>query len=211
VTPRATRFSAPVARVAVQTGWANDLFGVAIVRKAREDLANGFPKNEIAFLFPEKRLDVTRLSPEQATGAGDGNIAKISDRAALAWYRGHDVSRRAPRDEVGREVAGLDERGDMASVDGHWENGDVLVITITGEVDMSNVDALRERIGTMVPPGTGRVVFDLGELEFMDSSGLSLLVDVANGVGHAALRAPSAIVRRVVDLTGLASLLPTEE
>jgi anti-anti-sigma factor len=99
----------------------------------------------------------------------------------------------------------------MASVDDHWEKEDVLVIRITGEVDMSNVDALRERIDSMVPAGTGRVVFDLGELEFIDSSGLSLLVDVANGVGHAELRAPSPIVRRIVDLTGLTSLLPTEE
>jgi anti-sigma B factor antagonist len=174
-------------------------------------VAYGFPDNKIAFLFPERRINRTHLSPVQGAATGDGSIPIINGRAASAWFRGHDASRNTPRDDVGREVATLDGRGDMASVDDHWENGDVLVIRITGEVDMSNVDALRDKTDTMVPAGTGRVVFDLGELEFMDSSGLSLLVDIASGVGHAALRAPSPMVRRIVDLTGLASLLPTEE
>ena len=55
---------------------------------------------------------------------------------------------------------------------------------------MSNVDLLRQRLATIVTPGMYNVVFDLGGLEFIDSSGLAVLVDVANHVGGARLRAP---------------------
>ncbi len=99
----------------------------------------------------------------------------------------------------------------MATVAYHWEKADVLVLTISGEVDMSNVETLRERLATILQPGTRNVVFDLGGLEFIDSSGLSVLVDVANHVGGAKLRAPSRLVGRVVDVTGLGELLPIEQ
>lgn len=170
-----------------------------------------FSTNEVAFLLPEKSVVGTRLVPAQGVMTGGDAPPKTKGRAELAWYRGRNASHRARRNDLWGEVTSLDGQADMASVDDHWENGDVLVIRITGEVDVSNVDVLRERIGTMVPAGTGRVVFDLGELEFIDSSGLSLLVDIASGVGRAELRTPSSIVRRIVDLTGLGPVLPIQE
>jgi anti-sigma B factor antagonist len=174
-------------------------------------VADGCSTNEISFLFPEKSINRGRPLPAQGMTTGENVPPKFNGGPGFAWYRGCNASRTSRREDLGGEVAGLDGLDDMASVDDHWENGSVLVIRITGEVDMSNVDDLRERIDTMVPVGTDRVVFDLGALEFIDSSGLSLLVEIANGVGHAELRAPSPIVRRVVDLTGLGLVLPTEE
>jgi anti-sigma B factor antagonist len=93
----------------------------------------------------------------------------------------------------------------------YWENNDVLVVGLTGEIDMSNVDDLKDEIGLAARAGARCVVFDLRSLDFIDSSGLSLLVTVANDVGAARLRGPSLIVRRLVDLTGLGEILPTEE
>jgi anti-sigma B factor antagonist len=98
-----------------------------------------------------------------------------------------------------------------ASIAHYWENNDVLVVGLSGEIDMSNVDDLRDEIGLVARAGTRCVVFDLSSLDFIDSSGLSLLVTVANDVGAARLRGPSLIVRRLVDLTGLGQILPTEE
>ncbi len=99
----------------------------------------------------------------------------------------------------------------MASIAHYWEDNDVLVVGLSGEIDMSNVDDLKDEIGLMARAGTSCVVFDLSSLEFIDSSGLSLLVTVASDVGAARLRGPSLIVRRLVDLTGLGEILPTEE
>jgi len=42
----------------------------------------------------------------------------------------------------------------------------------------------------------------------MDSSGVALLLTVAGQVPSLEIRQPPAIVRRVVELTGLATILP---
>ena len=99
----------------------------------------------------------------------------------------------------------------MVSIAHYWEDNDVLVVGLSGEIDMSNVDDLKDEIGLVARAGTRCVVFDLSSLDFIDSSGLSLLVTVASDVGAARLRGPSLIVRRLVDLTGLGEILPTEE
>ena len=44
--------------------------------------------------------------------------------------------------------------------------------------------SLKDEIGLMARAGTSCVVFDLSSLEFIDSSGLSLLVTVASDVGR---------------------------
>ena len=143
---------------------------------------------------------------EYSRNEGAGGSADISP----AWCC--EGNERLRSHAAGRdEGAHLGEAGDMATVGYHWEGSDVLVLTISGEVDMSNVDLLRERLATILKPGIRNVVFDLGGLEFIDSSGLAVLVDVANHVGGAKLRAPSRLVWRVVDVTGLGELLPTEQ
>ena len=143
---------------------------------------------------------------EYSCNEGDGGSGGMSP----AWCC--EGNERLSSNAAGRdEGAHIGEAGDMATVAYHWENSDVLVLTISGEVDMSNVDLLRERLATILQPGTRNVVFDLGGLEFIDSSGLAVLVDVANHVGGAKLRAPSRLVWRVVDVTGLGELLPTEQ
>jgi anti-sigma B factor antagonist len=96
------------------------------------------------------------------------------------------------------------------SVD-QWEEGPgAIVVRITGEVDMSNADVLRETIDPIAASDVGRLIFDLGGLEFIDSSGLTVLLAAAQKVPHVQLRDPSPIVRRIIEVTGLAEVLPTE-
>jgi anti-anti-sigma factor len=52
-----------------------------------------------------------------------------------------------------------------------------------------------------------RIAFDVGELEFMDSSGIALLVSAARQARRVELRHPTPIVRRLIELTGLTELL----
>ena len=163
-------------------------------------------------LVPRPRRFAIMVHPSRG-GTGDLRVTRGTGEAAVrspAWCC--EGNERLRSHAAGRdEGTHLGEAGDMATVAYHWENSDVLVLTISGEVDTRNVDLLRERLATILQPGTRNVVFDLGGLEFIDSSGLAVLVDVANHVGGAKLRAPSRLVWRVVDVTGLGELLPTEQ
>jgi anti-anti-sigma factor len=81
------------------------------------------------------------------------------------------------------------------------------VITLRGELDISSADAFRKAIEAVVADHPGRLVFDLSGLAFMDSSGIAVLVHAANNVGTIELRHASAIIRRVVEATGLSEIL----
>jgi anti-anti-sigma factor len=81
------------------------------------------------------------------------------------------------------------------------------VVSIEGELDLSTTEVVRAAVDVVLVRQPGRVVFDLGRLAFMDSSGIALLVRVAQRVPDVELRNPSQIVRRLIDLTGLAETL----
>ena len=54
--------------------------------------------------------------------------------------------------------------------------GDHRVIKPTGDLDVYTVGSLRDAIGSMIEDGTTRVVVDLDQVPFMDSSGLGALM-----------------------------------
>jgi anti-sigma B factor antagonist len=96
------------------------------------------------------------------------------------------------------------------SADVTFDTAGFPVIKLTGEVDMSNVDALREVIEPVMESEPERVDFDLSGLEFMDSSGIALLLRVAATAQSVYLREPSTLVRRLVEATGLSDVLRIE-
>ena len=83
----------------------------------------------------------------------------------------------------------------------------VPVVKLGGEIDMSNVDELRGVIEPLIEDPRSVVVFDLGALEFMDSSGIALLLEVAAVTETVEVREPSVIVRRIIEATGLSDVL----
>ena len=103
------------------------------------------------------------------------------------------------------EVDTADESIGSATVS-HDATG-VPVIKLSGEIDMSNVDSLRGAIDPVVEVGPARVDFDLSALEFMDSSGIALLLRVAAKTQTVRLLQPSPLVRRLVEATGLSDVL----
>jgi anti-sigma B factor antagonist len=80
-------------------------------------------------------------------------------------------------------------------------------ITLSGELDISNADTFRSKVEEVVAANPPRLIFDLTELTFMDSSGIAVMVYAANNIESIELHHPSEIIRRVVEATGLAEIL----
>jgi anti-anti-sigma factor len=85
-----------------------------------------------------------------------------------------------------------------------------LVVNLAGELDMSNVDVVRLEVDNLLDPTPRAIVFDLADLTFMDSSGIAFLVQVAARVEDITLRAVPALIRRVLQATGVTELLIIE-
>ncbi len=85
------------------------------------------------------------------------------------------------------------------------------VVTLAGELDTSNVGQLYEELAQLTREGVRHVAMDLGELEFVDSTGLSAIIAAhkraeASG-GELILLAPSHDLRRLFQVTGIDNYL----
>ena len=56
------------------------------------------------------------------------------------------------------------------------------VLAVTGEIDIHTAHALGDRLADVVASGERTLIVDLGGVEFLDSSGLSVLVGGLNRV-----------------------------
>jgi anti-sigma B factor antagonist len=88
---------------------------------------------------------------------------------------------------------------------------DEAVISVIGELDFSTAPRLREQILELMKDGTTRLVIDLSRLDFVDSSGLGVLVATLKRMrerdGTLMLRSPSANTSKVLQVSGLDKLL----
>jgi anti-sigma B factor antagonist len=85
---------------------------------------------------------------------------------------------------------------------------------IRGEVDVSTSAALREELYGMIDAGATRVVIDCSQMDFIDSSGLGVLVGALKRVrekdGELVLRDLNSSARKVFEITGLTKLFTIE-
>jgi anti-anti-sigma factor len=89
--------------------------------------------------------------------------------------------------------------------------GSAAVIVVSGELDLASGPALENELARVSASGAELVVLDLRELQFMDSTGLSILVKanqraVEEGRRFGLVRG-SPQVQRLLDLTGVAERL----
>jgi anti-anti-sigma factor len=63
------------------------------------------------------------------------------------------------------------------------QRDDVVIARLTGELDISVAESTRRKIGEAVPSSARGLVVDMSELDFMDSSGVSMLFGLARQVG----------------------------
>jgi len=83
-------------------------------------------------------------------------------------------------------------------------DGDTVIVR--GEVDMATAPQLRDLLNELVDGGSTRILLDCRGLEFLDSSGIGVLVAVRKRLGEdgaLTLEAPPAHVRKVLELTGV--------
>jgi anti-sigma B factor antagonist len=96
----------------------------------------------------------------------------------------------------------------------HPEPGGVRVCP-RGEIDLATVDCIRRHIDQCVADGCKRVVLDLRDVTFMDSTGLHLILETAAAARAAEweLRLIEGPVRveRVFQLSGIRDALPFVE
>jgi len=90
--------------------------------------------------------------------------------------------------------------------------GQTLVVSPIGDLDHHSVAALRERIDKEATrKGTRNILFDFSEVEFMDSSGIGLIIGRykladANG-GVTAVCHMKDSLRRIFEISGLKKII----
>ncbi len=89
----------------------------------------------------------------------------------------------------------------------HRVEGEVTVVQPSGEVDVFTAPLLREFLLELLDGGMRKLVVDLSEVSFLDSTGLAVLVGVwqrlRNHEGSFALAAANARVAQVLRTTRL--------
>jgi anti-sigma B factor antagonist len=90
------------------------------------------------------------------------------------------------------------ERGEAADQE--------LLVAVRGEIDMASAPQLRELLDTAIDAGITRVTLDCRGLQFLDSSGIGVLVAARKRLGEGGelvLDSPPAHVRKVLEITGV--------
>ena len=81
------------------------------------------------------------------------------------------------------------------------------VLAVSGEVDVATVPRLREQLHGLVAEGSTRIVVDLDGVDFLDSTGLGVLVGALKRVrandGDLSLVCTQPRIRKVFEVTGL--------
>ena len=125
-----------------------------------------------------------------AAPARDGSTAMASVyRAAHGWGRLHAV-----------------ERADLLEA-GIEQEGDDLLITLTGELDHASAPGLRDRLAGSVGEDSPSLTFVCDGLRFIDSAGLRLLLELHHDLdaqgGRVRVVHPVEQVARSMAVTGL--------
>jgi anti-anti-sigma factor len=63
------------------------------------------------------------------------------------------------------------------------ERGDVVIAHVRGELDLAGAPSTGEAIGEAVPTSAHALVVDFSGLEFIDSSGIAMLFNLARRLG----------------------------
>jgi anti-anti-sigma factor len=90
--------------------------------------------------------------------------------------------------------------------------GDSATLRLFGELDMATMPELEDVLAAMLSRGVRRLIVDLSQLGFIDSSGLRLLIALADRAGAEGwtlgLVRPAEHVRTVFEVTGADEKLP---
>jgi anti-sigma B factor antagonist len=90
-------------------------------------------------------------------------------------------------------------------VDGVERRNGGVVVRLAGEIDLYNAGEVGSALQEIAGSDPGRVVVDLGEVEFVDSTALGTLIEARKQLanGRLVLAAPGRDVRRAIEVAGL--------
>jgi anti-sigma B factor antagonist len=94
--------------------------------------------------------------------------------------------------------------------------GDHTIVTLAGEIDLYTAPRLQsELIAAMRSADSAQVVVDMSGVEFCDSTGMNVLLaahrQACEQGGDLALASPRAPVRKILEVTGLASVFTVHD
>ena len=96
-----------------------------------------------------------------------------------------------------------------SQIEDQSDNG-VPVIALIGEFDLASKDELQQRFRALREANCARVVLDLSQTRFMDSTVLGALVQAhRDGLGIT-IRGASGIAQKALDVSGLATVFHSE-
>ena len=79
--------------------------------------------------------------------------------------------------------------------------GDVVLARLRGEVDLSNEASVKEKLLGSVPNSAAALVLDLSQTEYLDSSGVRLIFELAH-------RPEDSVINRLLVLTEIERVVP---
>lgn len=92
---------------------------------------------------------------------------------------------------------------------------DEVAVVIVGELDLASVEELERAVAELIQAESGRIVVDLRGIDFIDSTGLSVLISLRNDAkrnGRAlTLVPPASAARRIFQITGTRGLFDWRE
>jgi anti-sigma B factor antagonist len=92
-------------------------------------------------------------------------------------------------------------------------NGEV-VVSVRGEIDMATAPSLWKELTELIPDVQKRLVIDLADTRFIDSTGMGVFVKAFKRLRHGGaelvLKSPNNSARKVLNLTGLDRVLTIE-
>jgi anti-sigma B factor antagonist len=90
-----------------------------------------------------------------------------------------------------------------------------VVFDVAGELDLYTAGKLKERLRGLHDQGRHRIVVNLEQVQFMDSTALGVLIGARKRArqqeGEVALAAPTEPVRKVLSITGLDRVFPIRD
>src|SRR5439155_17687863 len=117
-----------------------------------------------------------------------------------------------------RDAPGADPRGHVVIGDPVQirTEGDTVIATLRGEIDLSNARMIAGEIGSAVPNDAAGVVLDLSEVTYLDSSGVHLVFDLNERLNgrqqQLVLSLPEGSrVGRVLELVNVEAVVPIEQ
>lgn len=81
------------------------------------------------------------------------------------------------------------------------------VVRISGDLDISGIDALEAQVAPLLAEHPLKLIVDVRELRFADSSAIALWVRWSSNVESFELRNPTPLLRRVIMSMGLSDKL----